>query len=309
MHLADKSAKFTDAYGNANARSPSRLREFFLTRQVRQFSPSISQKSDRILCKMKNSAPRMSQLPKAQAAPGTSSGPEWREVAELYLRRGSARPELIRAIEHLYDWKVFHERKPFYNLSKSLFDKAAALAAIVLLSPLIALTALAVMTTSRGGPFYTQIRIGQFGRPFRILKFRTMVSNTRRTYLFATNEMEGALLKSRNDARITLIGRYLRRWSLDELPQLFNILKGDMSFVGPRPLPAEDSAVIPAEFMIRFAVPPGLTGLWQATARDSLNGLQKVGMDAEYAMSRCWRLDLRLLLSTIPTIFRGTGAW
>ncbi len=212
-------------------------------------------------------------------------------------------------MDYFYEWKLSNETKFFYLLSKSLFDRVVATATVILLLPLFVLVSLLIVVTTSGSPFYSQIRTGQYGRPFRIYKFRTMVTGTKRAYLLSVNEMQGGMLKARADVRITKVGRHLRRWSIDELPQLFNIVKGDMSIVGPRPLSAEDSCVIPEKHMIRFAAMPGLTGFWQATARDSLNGLHKISLDAEYAKTRCWKVDAVLILKTIPTIFKGTGAW
>jgi lipopolysaccharide/colanic/teichoic acid biosynthesis glycosyltransferase len=233
----------------------------------------------------------------------------WLDTVARYREAGVVNEELLELMTQQLDWHAYFIQKPFYNFSKSLFDRTVATVALVVFSPILAACAIAVLLTSRGGAFYTQYRLGQNCQPFKIYKFRTMYAGSRRTYLMGRNEMQGGLFKIKRDPRITPIGRILRRWSIDEVPQLLNIIKGDMSLVGPRPLPPEDTSTVPRDAYLRFAVKPGLTGLWQATIRDSQDGFQKITLDAVYASQRSWKLDAWLLWRTIFTIVRGIGAW
>jgi exopolysaccharide biosynthesis polyprenyl glycosylphosphotransferase len=194
---------------------------------------------------------------------------------------------------------------------KRLFDVLAAAAGIVLLSPVMLLAAIAIKLTSPGPVFFAQERYGLNRRRFMMLKFRTMVADAEQLQegLEAHNEAIGPVFKIALDPRVTQVGRFLRRTSIDELPQLFNILRGDMTVVGPRPLPLRDvTRITRAADMRRFSVRPGLTGLWQISGRSTLSFSDWITLDLTYIDRWSLALDWLILLRTIPAVVRGTGA-
>jgi len=194
---------------------------------------------------------------------------------------------------------------------KRLIDVVFAGAGLILLSPLLLIIALLIKLTSPGPVFFAQDRYGYNRRLFRMYKFRTMTvgAEAMQEQLEHLNEARGPVFKIRDDPRITPIGRFLRRTSLDELPQLFNVLKGDMSLVGPRPLPKRDvNHFQDAWLMRRFSVLPGLTCLWQVSGRSNLGFDDWVTLDLAYIDRWSLRLDFLILLRTIPAVFKGTGA-
>jgi exopolysaccharide biosynthesis polyprenyl glycosylphosphotransferase len=194
---------------------------------------------------------------------------------------------------------------------KRLFDIAGSTILIAVFSPLMALAALAIKVTSRGPVFYRSMRPGIGGRPFACMKFRTMVRGAEHLQdtLEQHNELSGAIFKIRDDPRVTSVGRALRRWSLDELPQLFNVLRGEMSLVGPRPLPQRDYALLDDWHRKRYLVLPGMTGLWQVSGRSELDFDELVRLDFLYLERWSVFLDLTIMLKTIPAVFRARGAW
>jgi exopolysaccharide biosynthesis polyprenyl glycosylphosphotransferase len=194
---------------------------------------------------------------------------------------------------------------------KRAIDVVGAAVGLVLLSPLMIAAALAVKLTSEGPLIYAQERFGLNRRRFRMLKFRTMVQNADRLQaaLEAQNEAQGPVFKIARDPRITPVGRWLRRTSIDELPQLFNVLHGDMSLIGPRPLPLRDVALFTRSAdMRRFSVRPGITGLWQVSGRSTLGFDQWITLDLHYIDNWSLALDFIILARTIPAVIRGTGA-
>jgi lipopolysaccharide/colanic/teichoic acid biosynthesis glycosyltransferase len=200
----------------------------------------------------------------------------------------------------------FAERRA-HGLAKSVCDRFLALTALaVLLVPMAAL-GLAIRLTSGGPALFLQVRLGRHGRPFRILKFRTMVQAAEAAPPDA-NDSDGLLFKIREDPRVTGIGRFLRAWSLDELPQLINVLRGDMSMVGPRPLPVDLHQLTERERR-RLLVKPGLTGLWQVSGRSDLGWEDCVRLDLEYVDSWTVGLDLRILGRTAGAVVRRHGVY
>ena len=173
------------------------------------------------------------------------------------------------------------------------------------------LAALAIKLSSRGPVLYRSMRPGIGGRPFSCLKFRTMVKGAEHLQerLEEHNEVGGALFKIREDPRVTRVGRFLRRWSLDELPQLFNVIRGQMSLVGPRPLPQRDYDRLDDWHRKRYLVLPGMTGLWQVSGRSELDFDELVRLDFLYLERWSVFLDLTIMLKTIPAVFRTRGAW
>jgi exopolysaccharide biosynthesis polyprenyl glycosylphosphotransferase len=179
------------------------------------------------------------------------------------------------------------------------------------LAPLILAIALAVKITSKGPVFFVQERYGHNRRRFLIYKFRSMVADAEAlmTKVEDLNEAQGPIFKIRRDPRITKVGRILRKSSLDELPQLFNVLKGDMSLVGPRPMSVRDvHRFSESSLMRRFSVVPGITGLWQVSGRCNTDFDTWIRLDLQYIDHWSLGLDLRILLRTVPTVLTGRGA-
>jgi len=194
-------------------------------------------------------------------------------------------------------------------LLKRWIDIASASAGLLLTGPLMALVALAIRIDSRGPAIYTAERIGAKGRRFRCYKFRSMVTDADnlKDDLRTQNQREGPTFKVAEDPRITRVGRFIRRYSLDELPQLWNVLRGDMSMVGPRPHPVDDVNRYQLHHYRRLDVCPGITGLWQISARNSPSFDLNMHLDLTYIENWSLRLDLRILLSTIRVLFAPEG--
>jgi exopolysaccharide biosynthesis polyprenyl glycosylphosphotransferase len=193
---------------------------------------------------------------------------------------------------------------------KRIIDIAFSSIALVLLSPLFGITALAIKATSKGPVFFVQKRLGYNGRIFNCLKFRTMVKDAEQLKmgLEKLNEMDGPVFKIRSDPRVTRVGRFLRRASLDELPQLINVLKGDMSLVGPRPaIPAEVQAY-KLEDRRRLSMRPGITCLWQVSGRNNVGFEKWMELDRAYVDQWSLGLDFRILAKTLAAVVKGEGA-
>ncbi|HXD60219.1 MAG TPA: sugar transferase, partial [Thermoleophilaceae bacterium] len=196
-------------------------------------------------------------------------------------------------------------------LIKRTFDLVGSVLLGVLMSPVMLLSALAIKLTSRGPVLYRSMRPGIGGAPFPCLKFRTMFADAeeRQAELEPRNEAGGAIFKIKSDPRVTPIGGFLRRWSIDELPQLFNVLRGEMSLVGPRPLPERDYERLADWHRKRYLVLPGITGLWQVSGRSELDFDELVRLDFMYLENWSVFLDLTILLKTIPAVVKAKGAW
>jgi exopolysaccharide biosynthesis polyprenyl glycosylphosphotransferase len=196
-------------------------------------------------------------------------------------------------------------------LLKRMLDVVGSLALLILLAPLFLVVAVLIKLTSPGPVFFAQQRVGLNKRHFTMFKFRTMVPTAEAVQesLLHLNEMTGPVFKIKNDPRITPLGRVLRRTSIDELPQLFNVLKGDMSLVGPRAMSVRDYQFFSEDWQRRrFSVPPGITCLWQIQGRNSVPFEQWMVLDMEYIDGWSLWLDLKILALTIPAVFRGSGA-
>jgi len=195
--------------------------------------------------------------------------------------------------------------------TKRLLDLALSLILLVLVAPIVGVLALVIMIDSRGGPFFVQTRVGLGSREFRFVKLRTMVrdAEARLVELKALNEAQPPLFKMKRDPRVTRVGAFLRRSSLDELPQLWNVLRGDMSLVGPRPpLPREVATYTPEQAR-RLSVMPGMTGLWQVCGRSDVDFDQAVALDLSYIDTWSLALDLSLLMKTLLVVVRPRGAY
>jgi exopolysaccharide biosynthesis polyprenyl glycosylphosphotransferase len=197
------------------------------------------------------------------------------------------------------------------RLIKSVFDRSLAIAALVLLVPLLIALALAIRLADGRPVLFRQTRIGKDGRPFTVLKFRTMVvdAEARKAELILRNEVGGVLFKMHKDPRVTRVGEWLRRWSLDELPQLLNVLRGDMSLVGPRPPLPDEVARYVDHVRRRLVVKPGITGLWQVNGRSDLSWDESVRLDLRYVENWSLMLDLQILWKTLWAVAGGSGAY
>ena len=200
--------------------------------------------------------------------------------------------------------------KLFYSLTKRLMDLIVAPVLLVVLSPIFLIIALAIKLDSAGPLFYMQKRCGRHGRRFRMFKFRTMVASAEQMHakLLDQTDTDGPMFKMDNDPRITRIGRILRQTSLDELPQLLNVIQGQMSLVGPRPLIMEEMKFSPTWRDTRLRVKPGITGLWQVHGRSDAPFHDWIKYDIEYVMNQSLWMDLRILLGTVGVVFKKVGA-
>jgi exopolysaccharide production protein ExoY len=192
-------------------------------------------------------------------------------------------------------------------------DIAVSLICLALVWPIMAATALLVLISSPGPVIYSHRRLGRDGKVFGCLKFRTMRRDADKILQELLRSSPALMAewvaerKLRNDPRITSIGQFLRRYSIDELPQLINVLKGDMSIVGPRPLAVDEAHHYEDAYARCCSVNPGITGLWQVSGRNDVSYSRRVALDCQYARARCLRMDLWIIVRTIPVVFGGTG--
>ncbi|WP_070083716.1 sugar transferase [Lactiplantibacillus plantarum] len=203
-------------------------------------------------------------------------------------------------------------RRYGYRFIKRVFDFVASLLGLIILSPLFLLIAIAIKVEDpKGAVFYSQKRLGRGEVPFKMYKFRSMVSNADELLekLLKDNEIDGAMFKMQDDPRVTKIGRFIRKYSIDELPQLLNVLQGSMSLVEPRPpLPREVEEYSDYDKQ-RLAVKPGCTGLWQATVRNSVGFDEMVKLDLTYISKRSVAFDVYILFKTVVIMFKPNGAY
>jgi len=232
------------------------------------------------------------------------------------MHRGSVRhqgvgfaPERSLAVAALAP--VLSQRTALALALKRLVDVLIAFILLVLAWPLILIAAVLIAATSRGPVFFVQKRAGRWGNPFRCVKFRTMVQGAEamKVKLLSRNEISGLAFKIRDDPRITPVGRLLRKTSIDELPQLFNVLRGEMSLVGPRPPSLDEVAGYGEREMMRLAVTPGISGLWQVSGRSAIKDFnQWIALDLEYIENWSLALDLKILILTVPAVLSMRGA-
>jgi exopolysaccharide biosynthesis polyprenyl glycosylphosphotransferase len=210
---------------------------------------------------------------------------------------------------------VLHVRRPELHgvrrVLKDTWERLAALVALILCAPLLGLLVLAIRRESAGPAIFRQVRVGRGGRAFTMLKLRTMATGAEaRVHLLGhLNESDGILFKVRSDPRVTRLGALLRKYSLDELPQLWNIVRGDMSLVGPRPALPDEVARYESDAHRRMAVKPGLTGLWQVSGRSDLTWRQSVRLDLHYVDNWSLGLDLRIIARTARAVLSHAGAY
>lgn len=199
-----------------------------------------------------------------------------------------------------------------YLVIKRIFDIFASIFGLVILSPLFVVIALLIKHEDPNGPvFYSQIRVGKNGKQFRMYKFRSMIvdADKKLSQLLSKSDVQGAMFKMKNDPRVTKIGKWIRRTSIDELPQLVNVLRGDMSLVGPRPpLPREYAEYSPHDKQ-RLYVKPGCTGLWQVSGRNDVDFDEMVKLDLQYIQSRGVGKDIEIMFKTVGVMVRPNGAY
>ena len=201
--------------------------------------------------------------------------------------------------------------KPAHLRLKRAFDILFGLLGCLAAAPVIALVAVPLKLESKGPLFFAQTRVGKNGRTFKIYKLRTMYADAeaRKAQLLAQNEMQGLMFKMENDPRVTKVGRFLRRTSIDELPQFLNILKGDMSLVGTRPPTLDEFQQYESRHKRRLSMPTGLTGMWQTSGRSDITDFEEVvQLDLQYIDNWSVKLDLQLIFKTILVLFKRQGA-
>jgi lipopolysaccharide/colanic/teichoic acid biosynthesis glycosyltransferase len=213
----------------------------------------------------------------------------------------------MATIAYLSGESLFTRELPVW---KRAIDIMGSLVGITVSAPIMLAIAAAIKLMSPGPVLFCQQRSGHGGKPFTFYKFRSMVKNADelKDELRIFNERQGPAFKMANDPRVTAVGRFIRKWSLDELPQFFNVLKGDMSLVGPRPLPCEETLRQDPWHSKRLEVTPGITCLWQVYARHDESFERWVRLDIEYASKQSLVLDLTLLLKTLPAVVSRRGA-
>jgi exopolysaccharide biosynthesis polyprenyl glycosylphosphotransferase len=226
------------------------------------------------------------------------------------FRFGRARPEHEHAVADGYVHYLSVRRKPVQQAIKRGFDILASGSALALLSPLIVVVAALIKLTSRGPILFRQERVGLHGRTFHMLKFRSMVANAEelKARLMARNEQAGPVFKMTRDPRITAVGRFIRKYSVDELPQLINVLRGEMSIVGPRPPIPSEVTKYEAWQRRRLSVRPGLTCVWQVSGRNQISFEEWMYLDMQYIDHWSLAQDFQLILKTVPVVLTGRGA-
>ncbi|MGL4990768.1 MAG: sugar transferase [Sarcina sp.] len=205
----------------------------------------------------------------------------------------------------------YKERSKVYEISKRVFDIIMSLFALIIFSPIFILLIVIVKLDSKGDAIFSHKRVGKDGKTINIYKFRTMVINAQEVLENFTPQQKEEFEKNfklENDPRITKVGKFLRKTSLDELPQLINILKGDMSIVGPRPIINKEIPKYGVFYKKVFSVPPGLTGYWQANGRSDTTYEERVQMDMYYVNNRSFSMDIKIILQTVVSVLKKEGA-
>jgi exopolysaccharide biosynthesis polyprenyl glycosylphosphotransferase len=228
-------------------------------------------------------------------------------VTEVAGPRVHIRPVFGLPLMHVERPEIAGHRR----LLKDLFDRSAAALALLAFSPALLAFAVGIKLTSRGPVFFRHERIGRNGEPFHMLKFRTMAEGAHQRFDSLLDLSDGNLVqfKMRKDPRVTCVGRFLRRWSIDELPQLINVLRGTMSLVGPRPHVTREVEQYGEAMRRRLLVKPGMTGLWQVSGRSDLSWDDSVRLDTRYVENWSLALDLMILTKTVRAVLKGSGAY
>lgn len=206
----------------------------------------------------------------------------------------------------------YQDKRYIYRGSKRIFDFVASLFGLIILSPLFLIVAIAIKMEDPKGPvFYSQVRLGKKQSPFKMYKFRSMIVDADKHLkeLLSENEVDGAMFKMKEDPRVTRVGQFIRKYSIDELPQLVNVLLGNMSLVGPRPPLPREVAEYTEYDKQRLAVKPGCTGLWQVSGRNDVGFSDMVELDLKYINSRSIIFDLYILMRTLLVFIKPNGAY
>lgn len=232
-----------------------------------------------------------------------------RKLVSLYTGRGLLfQNQRLLSFIALVRWTLSLRSK---KIIKRSIDFTGSLLFLILLSPIYLITALAILIEDGRPIFYNQTRVGKWGRLFKMYKFRSMFNNADelKETLESDKMTGGVIFKMKDDPRITRAGRYLRKFSIDELPQLWNVLKGDLSLVGPRPPVPSEVAEYDHWDRKRLEVKPGITCIWQVSGRSDIDFNNQVKLDVEYIRSRSFLSDIKLLYKTIPAVLSGKGAY
>ena len=230
----------------------------------------------------------------------------------IALRQELKKPSIFRYNHIQMRMLVWHLTIRCSVFFKRFMDIVLAIMALILGAPVLLITALLVKITSPGPIIFSQVRVGKYGRHFKFYKFRSMYidAEARKAELLKHNESgDGVIFKMKRDPRITPVGRFIRKFSIDELPQLFNVILDDMSLVGPRPPLPSEVRTYTLEERKRLNITPGITCLWQVSGRSELPFSKQIALDKEYIASRSVWKDFLILLKTIPAILTGRGAW
>ncbi len=219
--------------------------------------------------------------------------------------------ENISCINQINQSEKYVKPKPVYEFFKRIFDVVCSFIALILLSPIFLIVSFAVKTTSEGPVIFAHNRMGKNGKNIKIYKFRSMVTNAEELIKSFTPEQKAEYEKNfklDNDPRITKVGKFLRKTSLDELPQLINILKGDLSIVGPRPIMEVETEIFGNYKDMLLSVRPGLTGFWAANGRSDTTYTRRRAMEIYYVKNRSFLLDIKIVFKTVLSVFKGEGA-
>jgi len=209
------------------------------------------------------------------------------------------------------DLAIFVEEKPIQQVIKRIIDIVLSLTTIIALLPVFVVLILLIRKDSKGPAIFKQLRVGHKGKKFYMYKFRSMVEDAEEQFgeVKTLNDTNHVMFKAKSDPRITKVGQFIRRYSLDELPQVFNVLKGEMSLVGPRPPVPHELTKYKQWHYVRFLAMPGLTGLWQVSGRATIKDFDKVvSLDFEYIKKWNLLIDIKIMLKTLPVVISGKGA-
>jgi len=232
-----------------------------------------------------------------------------RDSIQKHCQSQGLRFSVFNVTSNSFDLKESISDRDIYL--KDTFDMVVSSMLFIIFLPLMSFIALLIKISSKGSVFFTQTRVGKNGRVFKLYKFRTMVegADAQKKDLLQFNEMSGPVFKMKKDPRVTKLGRILRKSSLDELPQLINVLKGEMSLVGPRPPVPEEVSKYKSKHHKRLAVKPGITCIWQVSGRNNISDFENwVKLDAEYVDNRSFMMDMKILIKTLPALINRRGA-
>ena len=232
---------------------------------------------------------------------------EWKDFVALYFDNGFLNEEIYTFITLQMDLKSYNDGKVVYSFIKRILDLSCATLLLIITLPILIIISILIKLTSPGPIIFRQERMGRYYQPFTIYKFRTMNEGSKRTvpFMSRTPHLRPLNKENMNEHKVTKIGAFLRETGLDELPQLINVLMGNMSMIGPRPLPLDDTATTPKEYYYRLAAKPGISGLWQATFRYTRDGMLKLSLDCEYVKKRTILFDTYLILKTVKVVCAG----